>query len=265
MSVVALILAGGLGLRMNQEGEPPKQFVVLGEKPILIHTLERFEAHPYIDATCIVCLPTWEEYLLNLIKHYKIKKTRWIVTGGELRQKSVYNGLCELEKKYPPDTVIVVHDGVRPFITSEIITRNIDVAMTGGSAMTGMRSADTLVTSPDGSIAKTAMDRDSTFSIQTPQTYMLGYGLNLYRKAIERGIHNSINCCELFIALGETVSIVNGRKTNIKLTTQDDIAYLEYLHSIFSDFEEQGTDYERYHPARHKTLGRKPALEKAYK
>ena len=233
MSSVALILAGGLGLRMNQEGEPPKQFFILGEKPILVHTLDRFEAHPDIEATCIVCLPTWEEYLENLIRRYKLKKVRWIVPGGELRQESVYNGLCELEKEYPPDTVIVVHDGVRPFITSEIINRNIEIALTDKPAMTGLCSTDTLVTSTDGTTAEKAVDRNSTFTIQTPQTYKLGYGLNLYREAMENGIMNSINCCELFIAMGESVNIVNGRKTNIKLTTQDDIAYLQFLHSIF--------------------------------
>ena len=237
MNIVALILAGGLGLRMNQDGEKPKQFFVLGEKPILIHTLEKFEDKQCINAICIVCLPTWEEYLESLIMRYKLKKVRWIVPGGETRQDSVYHGLCKLEAECPEDTVVVVHDGVRPFVTIDMITNSIKIAVQGQSAMTGLQSTDTIVTSPDGLTAKNAMDRNSTFTIQTPQTYRLGYGLDLYRRAMDRGILNSINCCELFIAMGESVQIVNGRKTNIKLTTQDDIAYLQFLHSIFVDPE----------------------------
>lgn len=235
---IALILAGGLGLRMNQEGEPPKQFFVLGEKPVLIHTLERFEKHTDIAAVCVVCLPTWEEYLKDLIKHFGIKKVRWIVAGGDCRQASVYNGLCALEKTCSLEDIIVVHDGVRPFITSEIINQNIKTAVQYGNAMTSMRSTDTLITSHNGKTAEYAMERDSSFSVQTPQTYRLGYGLEHYRRAYEAGRTNTINCCELFIEMGETIYIVNGRKTNIKLTTRDDIAYLKFLNSIFSDDDE---------------------------
>lgn len=235
---IALILAGGLGLRMNQEGEAPKQFFVLGEKPVLIHTLERFEKHPEIDAVCVVCLQTWEGYLEDLIKHFGIKKVRWIATGGDCRQASVYNGLCVLGRDCSPNDIIVVHDGVRPFITSEIISQNIKTAIQYGNAMTSMQCTDTLITSHNGKTAEYAMDRNSSYSVQTPQTYSLGYGLNHYRRAYEMGNTNTINCCELFISMGETVYIVNGRKTNIKLTTRDDIAYLKFLNSLFSDENE---------------------------
>ena len=255
MTVISLVLAGGLGLRMHQEGELPKQFFVLGEKPVLIHTLERFDAHPDVDSTCIVCLPTWEAYLKNIVMRYRIKKARWIVSGGETRQESVYNGLCKLENVCPSDTIVVVHDGVRPFVTAEIISNCIEVTMRGTSAMTGLLSTDTLVSSQDGSSASTAMDRNSTYTIQTPQAYRLSYGLDLYRKAIKKGIKNSINCCELFIAMGETVQIVNGRKTNIKLTTPDDIAYLQFLHSIFTDSEEKNSD-EQYRARGYLSIGR---------
>lgn len=236
---IALILAGGLGLRMNQDGEPPKQFFVLGEKPVVIHTLERFERHSEIDAVCVVCLPTWEEYLGDLIKHFGIKKVRWIIAGGDCRQASVYNGLCALEKACSLDDIIIVHDGVRPFITSEIINQNIKTAVQFGNAMTSMRSTDTLIMSHDGETAEYAMDRDSSFSVQTPQTYSLGYGMDLYRRAYAMGKTNTINCCELFIEMGESIYIVNGLKTNIKLTTRDDIAYLKFLHYIFNDEEEK--------------------------
>ncbi|MPM14264.1 Ribitol-5-phosphate cytidylyltransferase [bioreactor metagenome] len=230
---IGLILAGGLGLRMNQEGEPPKQFFMLGGKPVLIHTLDKFEQHPSIDAVCIVCLSSWENYLWDLIHAFGLKKIRWIVTGGDCRQQSVYNGLCALEKDCSGDDVIVVHDGVRPFITDEIITQNIQTALAFGNAMTSMRSTDTLILSDDGKRSSRAMERDLCFTVQTPQTYRLSYGLSHYRRAYELGRTGTINCCELFVEMGEEIYIVNGRKTNIKLTTQDDIAYLKALHMIF--------------------------------
>jgi len=236
----ALLLASGLGLRMNQGGVEPKQFFVLGDKPILIHTIERFETHNEVDAICVVCLPGWEEYLREKIDKYAIKKVRWIVTGGDTRQTSIYNGLCALEKDCDSQDMIIVHDGVRPFITSEIISKNIETAEKFGNAMTGMQSTDTLIHSRDGRASTFAMERDSTYTIQTPQTYRLGYGLELYRRAYDAGKTQLINCCELFIEFGERVYIVNGRKSNIKLTTQDDINYLNFLHTIFCERGEQG-------------------------
>jgi len=232
---IALVLAGGLGQRMNSDSEPPKQFFVLGDKPVLIHTLERFELYPEIDAICVVCLPTWENYLRDMIKSYGHKKTRWIVKGGDTRQASVYYGLLALEKECSPDDMILVHDGVRPFITHGLIQRNIKTAQEYANAMTGARSTDTLVKSKDGISADSSMERSSMFSIQTPQTYKLGYGLDLYKRAYESGITEAINCCELFIEMGEKIYIVIGRKSNIKLTTRDDINYLKYLNIIFNE------------------------------
>jgi 2-C-methyl-D-erythritol 4-phosphate cytidylyltransferase len=232
----ALILAGGLGQRMNQEGEPPKQFFKLGEKPVIIHTLERFERHPEIDAVCVVCLPTWEEYLHDLVEHFRLKKVTMIVQGGDVRQASVFAGLCELEKYFSPEDIVMVHDGVRPFITKRIISENIRVTRECGNAMTSLQSTDTLVASSNGGVwSEQAYVRDHTFAVQTPQTYTLGFGLEMYRKAYSEGRIKTINCCELFIEMGEKVYIVEGRKSNIKLTTQDDIAYLKFLQTIFSE------------------------------
>ena len=243
---IALILAGGLGLRMNLEGSPPKQFFVLGEKPVLIHTLDRFETHNGIDAICVVCLPTWENYLRDMVDSYGFNKIRWIISGGESRQESVFLGLCALEKECSLEDLIVVHDGVRPFVTSMIISENIKIAIKSGNAMTGMRSTDTLISSDDGIAASHSMERDSTYSIQTPQTYRLGYGLNLYKRAYKEGKTQTINCCELFIDMGEKVFIVEGRKSNIKLTTRDDILYLQFLNSIFQGQYEQADNVQVY-------------------
>jgi len=231
---IALILAGGLGLRMNDEGNQPKQFYTLGEKPIIIHTLEKFSLHPMINAICVVCLHTWEDYLRDLINKFGLKKINWITSGGDSRQASVFQGLCLLENVCSLHDIVVVHDGVRPFVTSSLIKRSITTTETLGNAMTSIRCTDTLLNSPDGKTASYAMERNNTYSVQTPQTYRLGYGLALYRRAYELGKTETINCCELFIELGETIYMINGRKNNIKLTTRDDIDYLKYLNTIMN-------------------------------
>lgn len=230
---IGMILASGLGLRMGECLDLPKQFYKLADKPVLIHTVEQFERHPQVDAVCVVYLPTWEDYIQECIDKYGIQKVRFLVPGGDTRQQSTYNGLCALEKHCAPDDIILVHDGVRPFITQDIITDNIRTATEYGNAMTALRSTDTLVCAPDGRSAVAAMERDNTFTVQTPQTYPLGFGLRHYRRAYEEGRTNTINCCELFIEMGEQVYIVNGRKTNIKMTTEDDIAFLSTMHHLY--------------------------------
>lgn len=231
--IVALILAGGLGNRMGKSLEMPKQFYKLTEKPLLIHTVEIFEKHPLIDQICIVCLESWEEYLRECLDAFGIKKARWIVSGGSVRQESVFNGLVALEPHCSPDDIVLVHDGVRPFIGDDLITANIEAVKEYGSAMTSNRSSDSLLISKNSADSSEALQRDSVFFVQTPQSYRLGRGLESYREAYRQGIRESINCCELFISLGQSVRLVPGLKTNIKLTTAEDIHFLHALYDIY--------------------------------
>lgn len=230
---IAVILAGGLGNRMGDSIDVPKQFYALKDKPILIHTLEIFEKHPEIDAICVVCLPSWEDYLDECVAKYGLGKVKWVTQAGEVRQRSVYNGLLALEGYAAPDDVVVVHDGVRMFIGPDVISNNIRTARECGSAMTSIRNSDSLLISRDSQFSDRAHDRDSVFMVQTPQSYLYGQGLDLYRQAYEQGITNSINCCELFITLGRRVCLVPGLKTNVKITTSEDIEFLHALHEIY--------------------------------
>jgi 2-C-methyl-D-erythritol 4-phosphate cytidylyltransferase len=230
---IALILAGGLGHRMGTSIEIPKQFYKLTDKPLLIHTLEIFENHPQIEAICVVLLEGWEPYLRDCLDNFGIQKVRWIVAGGSMRQESVFNGLAALKDHCSPDDVVIVHDGVRPFIGADVITANIEAVKEFGSAMTSIRSSDSLLVSHDSTDSSEALDRDSIFLVQTPQSYRYGRGLDAYEEARRRGIENSINCCELFITLGQKVHLVPGLKTNTKLTTAEDIDFLHALHAIY--------------------------------
>ena len=231
---IALILAGGLGQRMGTSIEIPKQFYKLSEKPLLIHTLDVFENHPAIDAICVVCLESWEPYLRGCLEHFGIQRVRWIAPAGSVRQDSVRNGLEVLRKDCSRNDIIIVHDGVRPFVSIDVISANIRAVEEHGSAMTSIRSTDSLLIGDGNSNdSSRVLARDSIFLVQTPQSYRYGRGFDAYREAYKRGIAASINCCELFVALGQTVHMVPGLKTNIKLTTAEDIDFLHALHELY--------------------------------
>ncbi len=117
---VALILAGGHGSRTEQD--IPKQFMNIYEKPLIIYTLENFESHPDIDGIAVVCLEGWHEVLRAYARQYKITKLKWITNGGRDGQESIHKGVLALNDVCDEKDVILVHDGIRPFVPEEVIT-----------------------------------------------------------------------------------------------------------------------------------------------
>lgn len=232
---IGIILAGGVGNRMGGRLNLPKQFYLLNGKPILVHTLEIFENHPEVHGICIVCLPEWMDKLTDYLNQYNFSKVKWLAQAGKTRQESVYNGLLQLESHCGDNDVVVVHDGVRLFIKPSLISSNIKTAREYGPAMTAIRNSDSLLISHDSRQSNKALERDSIFMVQTPQTYRYRFGLDMYRKAYSMGITASINCCELFVSLGQGVHLVHGLKTNVKITTAEDIDFLHALHQIYDN------------------------------
>jgi 2-C-methyl-D-erythritol 4-phosphate cytidylyltransferase len=232
---IAVILAGGTGNRMGGRINLPKQFYLLNGKPILVHTLEIFEKHPEIHGICIVCLPEWFDKLSEYVCQYKLSKVKWYAEAGKIRQQSVYNGLLAVEDVCGDDDVAVIHDGVRLFIKPALISANIQTARECGPAMTSIRNSDSLLISRDSHQSNEALERDCVFMVQTPQTYRYRFGLDIYRSAYEKGITSSINCCELFVTMGHPVFLVPGLKTNVKITTAEDIEFLHALHQIYDN------------------------------
>ncbi|MBT8943633.1 2-C-methyl-D-erythritol 4-phosphate cytidylyltransferase, partial [Lactobacillus delbrueckii subsp. bulgaricus] len=109
-----------VGKRMGQS--IPKQFININDKPVLVYTLESFQKHPQIDAIELVCLDGWQNVARAYAEQYGISKLKWIVTGGESGQESIRNGVYNLESKVADDDVILIHDGVRPLLNSEVIS-----------------------------------------------------------------------------------------------------------------------------------------------
>ena len=143
----AVIFAGGTGSRMNSK-VLPKQFLKIYGKPVIIHTLEVFENCDEIDEIIVVILQGWERYLQCLLEQYRITKVKKVVTGGETGQQSIYNGLKEIR-----DGIVLIHDGVRPFISSKLIKENIEMAKVNKIAITCVKAKETLVSVEDNKIS----------------------------------------------------------------------------------------------------------------
>lgn len=217
---VAIIFAGGMGTRMNSRALP-KQFLEINGKPIIAHTLEHFEEHPDIDAIAIAILPEYRQHLAKLLTRYEITKVAWLVDGGATGQESRHRALRAVASNCPDDTVVLLHDGVRPLITAGLISDNIDGVLAHGSAITCTKFNETVVSSPDHHIDK-VIPRDHIYAAQAPQSFRLGEILALYDRAVADGETDSVDSCSLMHRYGMKTYRVNGPRSNIKITTAED-------------------------------------------
>jgi 2-C-methyl-D-erythritol 4-phosphate cytidylyltransferase len=219
---IAVVFAGGIGSRMNSRALP-KQFLEVHGKPILVHTLEKFENHPEIDAIALAILPEWREHTERMVRRYELTKVRWIVNGGATGQESRHKALRTVAADVTDatDVVVLIHDGVRPLITADLISENIATAREHGNAITCTKFNETVAVSADATISD-VIPRDHIYAAQAPQTFHLDEILSLYDDAVERGEHDSIDSCTLMQSQGRTLYRVDGPRSNIKITTAED-------------------------------------------
>ena len=227
MSAIGLIIAGGSGARMHQD--LPKQFLTVNEKPVIVYTLEVFQRHPEIDSIAVVCINGWENILWAYAKQFNITKLKYVVGGGATGQESIRNGVFELEKHFNEDDIILIHDAIRPMVSADIISDCIVKTRQYGNAITVIPCAGAMMQTEDGVVSVGSYPRDRLKRTQTPQGFKLGKICALHRKAIEKGITNSVASCTLMIELGEQVYFSAGSEKNIKLTTVDDIDIFKAL------------------------------------
>lgn len=224
---VALIIAGGSGNRMHQD--IPKQFLHVNDTPVLIYTLQAFQKHPEIDAIAVTCLEGWEAVLTAYARQFGITKLQYVIPGGQNGQGSIRNGIFELEKHFQPDDLVLVHDGIRPMVSQEIISGCIETARQHGSAITAIPCAEAMLITQDQTRSGATFPRDELMRTQTPQVVALGRLADLHRRALEVGITNSVSTCTMMIELGEEVYFFPGSEKNIKLTTVDDLEIFKAL------------------------------------
>lgn len=224
---IALIIAGGSGQRMNQD--IPKQFLNVYDKPVIVYTLEAFQKHPDIDSIAVVCIEGWENVLSAYARQFSITKLKYIVPGGENGQGSIRNGLFELEKHYAKDDIVLIHDAIRPMVSQEIISDCIIKAKKHGSAIVTIPCAEAMLETDNQVSSMASYPREKLKRTQTPQAFPLGRVCDVHRRALEKGITNSVASCTLMIELGEEVYFSVGSEKNIKLTTIDDIDIFKAL------------------------------------
>lgn len=221
MKNIAIIFAGGTGQRMNSKSKP-KQFLELYGKPILVYTLQVFNNHPLIDGIILVILAGWEEYCSKLKEMYHLTKLNAIVTGGVTAQESSYIGLRKAAEIFGLDSVVLIHDGVRPLIDEDTITRDIDSVNNKGNAITVSPAIETITIKGDRGEIGQIIERSKCEMARAPQCFMLNDILCAHNKAMKEGNYNFIDSASLMQANGYRLYSVLGPSENIKITTPSD-------------------------------------------
>jgi len=218
MKTFCIVPAAGVGKRMG--GEIPKQFLPLNNKPVILHTLLALESSSLINEIYIVAGENFESFLSRetLIKS-GVSKLRGIVSGGKERQDSVYNGLVAIPAA--EDDMVLIHDGVRPFVTNRIIADCIKEATRKGGAIAAIPISDTIKMVANGEIGE-GIDRSLYLRLQTPQCFVYKTLRNAHQQARKNNVLFTDDSSAIKAA-GGTVGVVQGDESNIKITTQSDL------------------------------------------
>lgn len=233
---IAVIFAGGMGKRMKTDGIP-KQFLEVNGRPILAHTLSVFQRHPEIDAIVLVMIADWIQEAASLVAKYDMDKVRAIVPGGDTGQESIHNGLIaakglvEQLGQTTSETIVLIHDGVRPVIDEELLTRNIEGVKAFGSAITCVPCNETVVMVDEaGDRVTRTVERKDTRIAKAPQSFYLPDILSAHERALMHGVNDVVDSCTLMQIYGSVVpAVVEGSFDNIKVTTPEDYYTLKAL------------------------------------
>lgn len=228
MKNIALIIAGGVGARMNQD--IPKQFINVHDKPVIVYTMEAFQKHPEIDAIEVVCLDGWHDVLKAYAKQFGIAKLENVVSGGKNGQDSIRNGLYDIAERYTDeDDIVLIHDAIRPMVSREVISDNIRVCREYGNAITVVPCTAAMLKTYDSLSTEEQVARDNLKITQTPQAFYIKDIVEAHKEALSKGITNSVASCTMYIELGRKLYMSKGSEKNLKLTTAEDIEIFKAL------------------------------------
>lgn len=227
MFTTVIIPAAGFGERMG--ATIAKQFLPLQGKPVLVHTLERFQQCDAVNEIIIATQKNSLEQIASLLSEFHITKAKPPVVGGERRQDSIAHALNHIDEQA---TIICVHDAVRPFVHIQEIIQTIETAKYFGASIIAVRAKDTIKkASTDGRVEQT-LERSSLWMVQTPQTFQRKILLDAYAHAEQQGI-TATDDSFLVEKLGVLPVIIEGSYENIKITTPDDLLLAELLAKRF--------------------------------
>jgi len=230
---IALIFAGGTGIRMSARAKP-KQFLELHGKPVIIYTLEHFESHPEIDNIIVVCVEGWISELRHLLRQYMLDKVSLIVPGGDRGDKSIYNGLCTLESICKPDDIVLIHDGVRPLINAELISENIAKVKECGNAITIDAATESIVRLNNAKEVIDIPPRWEMFHAKAPQSFRYDMIWDLYQRAQRDGII-AVDSAQLCGHYDVKMHTVMSSPNNMKITTPADYYIFRALYEAMEN------------------------------
>ena len=225
--IFGMILAGGTGSRMGSK-DKPKQYLILGDKPVIIHTIEKFFLYSEFKKIIVLCPKDWVQYTDKIIRD-NLKDEEYdsivILSGGSTRNETIMNGIDYIESEYGvnEDTIIVTHDAARPFINERIIKENVEYTKKYGAATTAVGATDTILVADNELSVNEIPDRKYMYQCQTPQTFFAKQLKDMYGSLSEEEKETLTDASKILLINGQKIAIVNGERFNIKLTYPEDM------------------------------------------
>ena len=228
--IFAAVLAGGSGSRMGVTALP-KQFLPLGGKPVLIHTLEPFLRIPQIDAVFVLTPPDWIGYTREQLCAHLPDADVQVIAGGATRNDTLLCAIRYLCEKYPVDeqTILLTHDAVRPFVTDKMIEDNIAAVREDGACDTVIPATDTIVRSTDGTYIADIPTRSELYQGQTPQSFRLLELRRTVESLTPEETESLTDACKIYTVRGKKVRLVAGSPSNMKITYAEDLPLAEAI------------------------------------
>jgi len=223
--IIGAILAGGSGSRLGSE--LPKQFLKLGEKPIIAYSVEHMAACKRIDAILVAVAPDRMEYTKELLAAYPVT----VIAGGRDRTETLTNILDEIDARFGTDErhVLVSHDAARPFINGRILNENIDAALQYGACGTAVASVDSVIESEGGVLIDRMPDRARFWKMQTPQSFDVQILKAAFAKLNDEQRAALTDGCNVCVLTGHPCAIVKGSAYNLKITTPEDLMLARFM------------------------------------
>ncbi len=231
--IIALILAGGQGQRLG--GGCPKQYTQVDDRSVVGITMQRFQRHPMVQDICVVCHPTWASFVCDEAKRLGITKLCATPAAGESSTQSLFSGLRHLMHSMAQEewanVGIMVHDAVRPMLSQQLITDNLEVYRACGNAITAVQSQEAYLASADGHTSCELIPRNALWRAQTPMTFTLQLLATMMLRAQQMGVKQSQSLVTLMhrVMPDETLHLAAGSEQNFKLTYPTDMDWLRAL------------------------------------
>ena len=231
---IALLLAGGQGNRIG--AQCPKQYIEIDGEPVILRTMRAFQQHPDVTDIYVVCSPRWQDYVVHQAQRGGVSKLRGTLNSGPTAFQSIrqgIEGLLHLFADRQEQTIVLIHDAVRPLISYEVISQNIQTCLEKGNAITAIRSNEAYMQTKDGLSSNDYIKREALMRAQTPHTFPLSALRQIMQEADRRGITNHQSLFTLCNELGiHPLYIAEGDPMNFKITEPGDIKIYQALREV---------------------------------